>query len=248
METIIFDWWWRSHQSLARKGLRIFRFCDMPWKDEREPTIKYCLGRQVDMAQKFITIQCFWTQLMVSQWNSSGIFSQDSHHIAALQQKSKSSCGKNERRARRIYRTDHLHVDVQRHLIGDRKTRNRKAMLTQTSFLSPQEDFHLEDGHSSDLDRKRSGILLVIADHKENGTESLNWWWKYLEKADTQFSVPRVHCPKERSNAKEVDNYQCTSALMEERLKLFFAQLFVLTSSVSTEQSQICVRNIKPAT
>ena len=59
METIIFDWWWRSHQSLARKGSRIFRFCDMPWKDEREPTIKCCLGRQVDMAQKFITIQCF---------------------------------------------------------------------------------------------------------------------------------------------------------------------------------------------
>ena len=25
--------------SLAREGLRIFRFCVMPWKDEREPTI-----------------------------------------------------------------------------------------------------------------------------------------------------------------------------------------------------------------
>ena len=27
-----------------------------------------------------------------------------------------------------------------------------------------------EDGHSSDLDQKRSGILLMIANHKENGT------------------------------------------------------------------------------
>ena len=26
-------------------------------KDEREPTIKYCLGRQVDVLQKFTTIQ-----------------------------------------------------------------------------------------------------------------------------------------------------------------------------------------------
>ena len=34
---------------LARKGLRIFRVCVMPWKDEREPTIKYCLGGQVDV-------------------------------------------------------------------------------------------------------------------------------------------------------------------------------------------------------
>ena len=32
---------------------------------------------------------------------------------------------------------------------------------------------------------------------------------------------------------------------MEERLKLFFAQLFLLISSVSTEQSQICVKNTK---
>ena len=44
---------------LARKGLRIFRFCVMPWKDEREPTIKCCLGGQVDVVQKFITIQNF---------------------------------------------------------------------------------------------------------------------------------------------------------------------------------------------
>ena len=66
-------------------------------------------------------------------------------------------------------------------------------------------------------------------------------------KADTQFSVPRVHCPEERSKAKEVGNYRRTSALMRERLKLFFAQLFLFISSVSTEQSQICVKNTKPA-
>ena len=29
-------------------------------------------------------------------------------------------------------------------------------------------------GHSWDLDQKRSGILLTLTDHKENGTESLN--------------------------------------------------------------------------
>ena len=33
------------------KGLRVFRFCIMPWKDEREPTIKYCMGRQIDVVQ-----------------------------------------------------------------------------------------------------------------------------------------------------------------------------------------------------
>ena len=34
--------------------------------------------------------------------------------------------------------------------------------------------FHQEEGHSSDLDQKRSGILHMITNHKENGTESLN--------------------------------------------------------------------------
>ena len=34
---------------------------------------------------------------------------------------------------------------------------NRNVNLTPTSFLSVQEDIHMEDGHSSDLDQKRSG-------------------------------------------------------------------------------------------
>ena len=32
-----------------------------------------------------------------------------------------------------------------------------------------RKDFHQEDGHSSDLDQKRSGILLMKANHKESG-------------------------------------------------------------------------------
>ena len=40
-----------SHQSLAHKGLRVFIFFIMLWKDQREPTIKLCMGRQVDVVQ-----------------------------------------------------------------------------------------------------------------------------------------------------------------------------------------------------
>ena len=56
---------------------------------------------------------------------------------------------------------------------GDQNTMNRNAKLTPTSVLSMHEDFHQEDGPSSDLDQKRSGILLMVANHKENETESL---------------------------------------------------------------------------
>ena len=59
METVISGQWWRSHQSLARKGVRIFGFCVMSWKGELEPTIKYCLGRKVELVQRFTTVQNF---------------------------------------------------------------------------------------------------------------------------------------------------------------------------------------------
>ena len=62
-------------------------------------------------------------------------------------------------------------------------------------------------------------------------------------KADTQSSDPRVHYPEECSKAKVVENYLFTSVPMVIRLKLFFAQSFMSISSVSTEQSQICVKN-----
>ena len=44
----------------------------------------------------------------------------------------------------------------------------------QTRFDLCQTDFHQEDGHSWDPDQKRSGIPLMNANRKENGTESLN--------------------------------------------------------------------------
>ena len=47
-------------------------------------------------------------------------------------------------------------------------------MLTPTSFPKMQEGSHQDDGHFSDLDQKGSGILLMLTDPKENGTESLN--------------------------------------------------------------------------
>ena len=105
-----------------------------------------------------------------------------------------------------------------------------------------RKDFHQEDGHSSDQDQKRCGILLMLTDHKENGTESLCWWWSNLEKADTQFSVPLVHCSEERSKAKEVENYQYTSALMEKRLKLFRRIISVNQFSIygAVSDSDLC--------
>ena len=186
-----------------------------------------------------------WTQLTENRWNSSGNFRRI-HYIAARPRSPKVPF-ENEHRARRIERTDHLHVDLKKTSHGDLKTINRNATWASSSFLFVRKDFHQEEGHSSYMDQKRSGILLMLTDHKENGTESLNWWWSNSEKADTQFSVPRVHCPEEHSKAKEVEIFLYTSELMENDWNRFFAQSFVLISSVSTEQSQFCVKNAKLA-
>ena len=66
-------------------------------------------------------------------------------------------------------------------------------------------------------------------------------------KHTSQYSDPRVHYPEECSNAKAVENCQYTFALTRERSKLFVAQLCPLISSVFTEQSQICAKNVTRA-
>ena len=59
MEVFISGWWWTSHQSLAHKDLRILRFCIVPWKDEREPSIQHSMVRQIGVVQKFTAMQNF---------------------------------------------------------------------------------------------------------------------------------------------------------------------------------------------
>ena len=54
---------------------------------------------------------------------------------------------------------------------GDLKTMKKNANQGLPSFLSMRKDFHQDNGHSSYLDQKRSGILLTNTIHKENGTE-----------------------------------------------------------------------------
>ena len=102
-----------------------------------------------------------WTQLMVSKWNSFGKFSQDSPHCSSVP-KSKSSCPK-WAISRKNLKDGSSSFRCSMTFHGVPKTMNRNANLTPTSFPFVREDFHQEDGHSSDLDQERSGVLLMIA-------------------------------------------------------------------------------------
>ena len=175
METFIFDRWWRSHQSLAREGLCIFRFCVTPLERWTRTHNQILSGKTSWRGSRVHHNTELWTQLMESQWNSSGKNSQDSPHCSSAT-KSKSSCQKWAKSQNNLQDgSSSCRCSTTSH--GDLQTMNRNANKAPTSFPFIREDFHQEDGHSSDLDQKRSGILIMVADHKENGTESLNWWW-----------------------------------------------------------------------
>ena len=94
-----------------------------------------------------------WTQSTENQWNSSGMFSQDSPHCSSSA-KSKSSCLKWANQQNNLMDgSSSCRCSMTSH--GDLNTMNRNAKLTPTSFLFMQEDFYQEDGHSSDLDQKK---------------------------------------------------------------------------------------------
>ena len=61
-----------------------------------------------------------------------------------------------------------------RRIISMSKDNERECNANATLVLFLQKDSQEDVGHSSDLDQKRSGILLTLANQKENGTESLN--------------------------------------------------------------------------
>ena len=160
------------------------------WKGESETNIGCCLGGKIELVQRFITIQNFghnWRRApMEFEWN----ISQDSPHCSTSAKSTSSwlKCAihhnsKDELSSCRCSMTSY----------GDLKTMNGSAVLTPHLCQNLQKDSKQDVGHSSDLDQKQSGILLTLTDPKENGTESLNWWWSSSEKADTQFSDPRVH-------------------------------------------------------
>ena len=68
MEVFIFGWWWRSHQSLAHKGLRILRFGVMSWKGERKPKSQTVHGK-TDWSKWFKSSREYRALEMEFEWN-----------------------------------------------------------------------------------------------------------------------------------------------------------------------------------
>ena len=111
----------------------------------------------------------------------------------------------------------------------------RRFGIGQWSFIGP-------------CSERGSGILWKRIAHKEFGIISRKRCWWNSPKADAHFSVQQLHCPGVSSKAKDTENCRFIMLQTKKQLKLFFAQLLLPISSVFTEQSQTCVKNVNPFT
>ena len=238
METVISGQWWRRHQSLACKGLRILRFCVMSWKDESEPNIKYCLGATVGMVQRFITIQNFGH----NRRRTDGIRVKNFlriHHIAGNQQSPR--VHDQNGRSIAIPRTNYLHVDVQWHHMGNKH--NETECIANATLVSL---------FAKRFPARRWSFLGPGSEKKWYSTynERPGEKWGQSRWIDDQIhrkrtpSFPSHESIIHRSAQKQRTlKIICTFVPMVIRLTLFCAQSFLSISSVSTELSQIWVNN-----
>ena len=58
--SIVFDWWWKSYQSSAHKGLHVFGFCVVPREDSQKPSVERCMGTKIGMVQIISSLQKLW--------------------------------------------------------------------------------------------------------------------------------------------------------------------------------------------
>ena len=134
------------------------------------PDSVLCLGKMTENPQSNIAwedrlawfksytgIQILATDLMVSQWNSSEISSQDSPHCSSAA-KSKGYC-QDWAYNQKISLDGLSSCRCSTTCHDDLKTTKMNANQVLSSFLFMREDFHKDTGHSSDLDQKRNGIL-----------------------------------------------------------------------------------------
>ena len=214
--------WWTSHQSLAHKGLRILRFCVMPWKDEREPSINYCMGRQIDVVQTFTrNFQSFGQKW----WWANGIRVEDFpriHNFAALPQSPrvtvKIECNTRENlldgsSSCRCSTTSH----------GDLRTTRKNASQMLNSSLSMQRGFGA--GQWSFFGPGSEKKWYSISEDGPQGEWDKNCWAddvknSAMERGDQLWKDSLIHC------SCQVCSRQTYLWLMTVHTKNFYCKIF----------------------
>ena len=143
----------------------------MSWKGELEPNIKYCLGRTVGLVQRFTTIQNFGH----NSRRTTGIRVEYFPGFTSLQLVDEVQKFMNKMSDPAQFQGRIIFMSMFNDIIWCVNGNEQECVADATHVsLSAKKDFQQDVGHSSDLDQKRSRILLATKDHEENGTVSLN--------------------------------------------------------------------------
>ena len=194
----------------------------------KEPNIKYCLGRTVELVQRFITLQNFG-----HDWRrADGMRVEYFPRFTTLQLISKvqefmTKMGDPSQIKGRI-----IFMSMFNDLSWWYKDRNGMYCQFHTcvsviprTWIRKEVVFYWCHRPQGDWDRVAE--LMMI---------------KFRESRHPVLRATSPSFPRNAQKATEVENYQDTSVPMVIRLKLFFAQLF-LFMSLSSVQCQICVMN-----
>ena len=151
MEVFVFLWWWTCHQFLAHKSTYFqILYCVL---ERWTRTLDQTLHENEDWRGSRVHRNTEpWMELIVSQLNSSGISSQDSPRCCRQNSRFTVEIGWN---TREFYKTDYLHVDVQRYLMGIKRQWKRRQVKCLTRFSICKKDLEQDNGHSSDLDQRK---------------------------------------------------------------------------------------------
>ena len=115
-------------------------------KDEREPSIKHCMGTEIGVVQKFNGIRVEYLPRI---------------QCVAAQSRSQTFTVEIDWDTREFHRKDYLHVDVQRHHMWIKRQQSRMRVKLPVSFLYLQEELEQDSGHFLVLVQRKSGILSV---------------------------------------------------------------------------------------
>ena len=150
--------------------------------------------------------------MTASQWNSSGIFSQDSTSLQLCQEVKDLLLRLNETPENFTGRIIFMSMfnDIS---WGSRDNKVECESNAEISFLFMQEDLEQDNGHFSVLVLKRSGILSVKIVHRENVTKMTELMMSKF--AESEHPVFRATSPlsgcrlKSKGGGKIVDTLLC---------------------------------------
>ena len=212
---------------------RMQRF--MYFQVNQEPSSKYCLGRTIELVQRFTTIHTIDGEPMEFEWNIFTGFT--TLQIVDKVEEFMDKMGEPAQfQGRIIFMSmfNDIHLVIYRQWTGMHcqrhtcvficKKMSSRTLVIPRTWIRKEVVFYLHWQTTRRMEQSR-----WIDDDQSR------------RKADTQFSEPRFHCPEERSKAREVVNYRYTGCADGDTIETVFRTIISVNQlSIYGAVSDLC--------